>query len=95
MKLPTLFVGVSHVRQTDNRHERDWFLQKQCKLFNRSASWRRPGQLVLNLDDDAANQSWGATHKSKDPSEASLGSFTHVYRTGAGERGGLKALGIC
>jgi hypothetical protein len=35
------------------------------------------------------------THKSKDPSEASPGSCTHVYRTGAWGAGGLKAPGIC
>jgi hypothetical protein len=33
--------------------------------------------------------------KNKDPSEASLGSCTHVYRTGAGGAGGLEAPGIC
>jgi hypothetical protein len=34
------------------------------------------------------------THKSKDPNEASPGSCTHVYRTGAWG-GGLEAPGIC
>jgi hypothetical protein len=39
--------------------------------------------------------SGSSADKSKDPSEASPGSCTHVYRTGALGGGGLKAPGIC
>ena len=38
------------------------------------------------IDDDVRPPE----HKSKDPSEASLGSCTHVYRTGAWGRGSRK-----